>query len=174
MLLIFLIKLFLSLSISDFFSKYVLLAIYKFFIDEFCRLQGKNGLVIKNNNNSIKEIHCTYDPDTKGGWSQDGRKVKGTIHWVSINHAINATINIYNRLFQDEHPDTNNNFLDSINQDSLQILKNCKLEPSLGAASIGQYFQFLRTGYFHLDRESSSDKLIFNRTTALRDNWKKR
>ena len=130
--------------------------------------------VIKNNNNSIKEIHCTYDPDTRGGWSQDGRKVKGTIHWVSINHAINATINIYNRLFQNEHPDTKNNFLDSINQDSLQILKNCKLEPDLAHATPKDKFQFIRHGYFVLDIKSKKTNLIFNQSVGLRDNWAKK
>ncbi|MBI64683.1 MAG: glutamine--tRNA ligase [Candidatus Marinimicrobia bacterium] len=130
--------------------------------------------VIKNNNNSIKEIHCTYDPNTKGGWSQDGRKVKGTIHWVSIKHAINATINIYNRLFQDEHPDTNNNFLDSINPESLQILKNCKLEPGLANATLKDKFQFIRHGYFVLDIKSKKTNLIFNQSVGLRDNWAKK
>ena len=129
---------------------------------------------IKNNHNIIQEIHCTYDPDTKGGWSEDGRKVKGTIHWVSINHAINATVNIYNRLFNDENPLQQERFLDTINQDSLKILKNCKLEPSLMNANIKNKFQFIRHGYFVLDRDSKNTNLIFNQSVGLRDNWAKK
>ena len=130
--------------------------------------------VIKDNQNVIKEIHCTYDPDTKGGWSQDGRKVKGTIHWVSIEHAINATINIYNKLFKDEYPEKDKKFLDSINKNSLTVLKNCKLEPGLANAKLKDKFQFIRQGYFALDINSKKNHLIFNQSVSLRDNWSKK
>ena len=130
--------------------------------------------VIKDSNNEIKEIHCTYDPDTKGGWSEDGRKVKGTIHWVSISHAINANINIYNRLFNNENPSKKEDFLDCININSLQIHKNCKLEPSLVNATLKDKFQFIRHGYFVLDLQSNKDTLIFNQSVSLRDNWAKK
>ena len=130
--------------------------------------------VIKDSNNEIKEIHCTYDPDTKGGWSEDGRKVKGTIHWVSISHAVNADINIYNRLFNNENPSKEEDFLDCININSLQIHKNCKLEPSLVNATLKDKFQFIRHGYFVLDPQSNKDTLIFNQSVSLRDNWTKK
>ena len=127
--------------------------------------------VIKDQNNEIKEIHCTYDPKTKGGWSDDGRKVKGTIHWVSSEHCINADIWIYNRLFIDENPSKKEDFLKSINPDSLKILKNCKMEPSLIDAEVGENFQFIRNGYFVIDKKSTKDHLIFNQSVGLRDSW---
>ncbi len=132
---------------------------------------------IKNASGKIIEIKCTYDSNTKGGWSDDGRKVKGTIHWVSCKHAINGKINLYNRLFNNENPmneNKNSNFTENINQDSLKIIENVKMEPSLAHATINQKFQFLRKGYFVLDKQSSDNELIFNQTVSLRDNWNKK
>ena len=134
----------------------------------------KCNKIIKNENDCIIEIQCTYDPKTKGGWSDDGRKVKGTIQWVSIQHSINASICLYNRLFKNEDPLSNENFLDSINSDSLEIHKNCKLEPSLANAKLHDKFQFLRHGYFVLDKTSSKSNLIFNQSVGLRDSWAKK
>ena len=130
--------------------------------------------LIKDKDGKIIEIHCTYDPDTKGGWSDDGRKVKGTIHWVSVNFAINGTINIYDRLFQVEYPDKSKDFLKSINENSLTTMTNCKLEPSLIDARDNDKFQFIRKGYFVLDKNSKKNNLIFNQSVGLRDNWSKK
>ena len=130
--------------------------------------------LIKDKDGKIIEIHCTYDPNTKGGWSDDGRKVKGTIHWVSVNFAINGTINIYDRLFQDEYPDKSKDFLKSINENSLTTMTNCKLEPSLIDARDNDKFQFIRQGYFVLDKNSKKNNLIFNQSVGLRDNWSKK
>ncbi len=125
----------------------------------------------------IKELHCTYDPETKGGWSKDGRRVMGTLHWVSAEHAINGEVRIYNHLFTKENPMENlegAELKDFINPESLEILSDCQLEPSLQEAQPGSRFQFLRRGYFCVDTEDSSkDKLIFNRTLPLRDTWAK-
>ena len=125
----------------------------------------------------ITELHCTYDPATRGGWSEDGRKVKGTLHWVSAAHAIQAEVRLYDHLFDRENPaDTKGGlgFKDSLNPDSLTILSGCMLEPSLKSAQPGTYFQFLRQGYFCLDAvESTPEKPVFNRTTTLRDTWAK-
>ena len=132
---------------------------------------------IKNTSGEIIEVKCTYDSNTKGGWSDDGRKVKGTIHWVSCKHAINGKINLYNKLFNNENPmneNTNSDFTENINQDSLKIIENVKMEPSLAHATINQKFQFLRKGYFVLDKQSSDNELIFNQTVSLRDNWNKK
>jgi len=129
--------------------------------------------IIKDKKGQITEIHCTYDPDTKGGNALDGRKVKGTIHWVSAEHALNAQINIYNRLFTKENPLDSSEFTDSLNPNSLQIIYNAKVEPSLGKNNSSQNFQFIRTGYFILDKLSKAHKLIFNQSVALRDSWAK-
>ena len=131
--------------------------------------------VIKNSEGEIIEIKCTYDPDTKGGWSNDGRKVKGTIHWVSCSHSINGEVRLYDKLFTKENPlsEDNNNFLDNFNHDSIKIIKKVKLEDSLKEINYDKQFQFLRKGYFILDKYSDKDKLIFNQSVALRSNWKK-
>ena len=126
-----------------------------------------------DNKGNVVQINCTYDPLTKGGWSNDGRKVKGTIHWVSAEHALNAQINIYNRLFTKENPLDSSKFTDSLNPNSLQIIYNAKVEPSLGKNNSSQNFQFIRTGYFILDKLSKAHKLIFNQSVALRDSWAK-
>jgi len=132
----------------------------------------KCNKVIKDNN-KITELHCEYDSESKGGWTKDGRKVKGTIHWVSAQHAINAQINIYNRLFTKENPLDSPHFIDTLNPNSLQIIYNAKVEPSLGENNSSKYFQFIRTGYFVLDKLSKANKLIFNQSVALRDSWAK-
>ena len=133
--------------------------------------------VIKNQKNEITEIHCTYDPKTKGGWSKDGRKVKGTIHWVSANKSIKANINVYDKLFNTINPyncKNNETFIDNLNKESLTRIKNARLELSLSNASKNQSYQFLRTGYFILDTQSSKENLIFNQTVGLRDSWNKK
>ncbi len=131
--------------------------------------------VIKNDDGDIVELHCTYDPASKGGASPDGRKVKGTLHWVSVNHAIDAEIRLYDRLFVKENPLEDEDFTANLNQNSLELLKSCKLEPSLAEAKPGEYYQFMRQGYFSVDsKDSKSDKIIFNRTVGLRDSWAKK
>jgi glutaminyl-tRNA synthetase len=123
----------------------------------------------------IKEIICTYDPDTKSGGPAAGRKVKGTLHWVSAAHAIDAEVRLYDRLFNHEDPSgqKDHDFRDFLNPDSLKILKGCKIEPSLAAAQPLDRFQFQRTGYFCVDKDSQPGNIIFNRTVPLRDTWGK-
>lgn len=124
----------------------------------------------------IIELHCTYDPDSKGGNSPDGRKVKGTIHWVSAAHAVDAEVRLYNNLFNDPNPgaDENVDFIDQLNPDSLEVITGCKLEPGLKNAKPGDRFQFLRLGYFCVDVvDSKEDALVFNRTVSLKDTWAK-
>lgn len=130
----------------------------------------------KGEDGQIEEIYCTYDPDTKSGSGTAQRKVKGTLHWVSAHHAISAEVRLYDRLFNDEDPagHKDKDFKAFINPDSLQILSDCKLEPSLSTAKPGDKFQFQRLGYFCVDKESTGDHLVFNRTVSLRDSWKKR
>nr|VFJ91187.1 MAG: glutaminyl-tRNA synthetase [Candidatus Kentron sp. LFY] len=123
----------------------------------------------------VTEVHCTYDPATRGGSSPDGRKVKGTIHWVSAAHALTAEVRLYDRLFATPYPgkDTGN-FLDDINPNSLTVLHSCQLEPALAEATADDRYQFERLGYFCLDRFGSSrSHRVFNRTVALRDSWEK-
>ena len=130
---------------------------------------------IKNENGDVTKIHCTYDPTTKGGWSDDGRKVRGTLHWVSVQHAVDAEVLLYDHLFTVENPESGGEvFTENLNSDSLLILQNCKAEPGLKIAETGISYQFLRNGYFCLDFDSKSDQLIFNRTVGLRDNWAKK
>lgn len=129
---------------------------------------------VKDENNQVIEVHCTYDPETRGGYSPDGRKVRGTIHWVSAQHALNAEIRLYDRLFKTPDPDNTeeaNTFLDNLNPDSLEVLTECKVEPSLGESQPGDRFQFERQGYFCTDLDSSKERLVFNRTVSLRDSW---
>ncbi|MCW9033563.1 MAG: glutamine--tRNA ligase/YqeY domain fusion protein [Rhodospirillales bacterium] len=129
--------------------------------------------VIKNDAGEVIELLCTYDPETKGGNSPDGRKVKGTLHWVSGEHAASAEVRLYNHLFTKENPGSDGDFLDDINPDSVEVLNNCLLEPSLAQIPVGKTVQFERLGYFCHDIDSSTDKLIYNRTVALRDTWAK-
>lgn len=132
--------------------------------------------VVKDENGEILEVHCTYDPETRGGYSPDGRKVKGTIHWVSAQHALDAEIRLYDRLFNTPDPDNTEEgktFLDNLNPDSLTILAGCKMEPSLKNSYPGDRFQFERQGYFCTDLDSTQDSLVFNRTVSLKDSWAK-
>ena len=128
--------------------------------------------VVKDADGNIVELKCTYDPETKGGNAPDGRKVKATIHWVSVAHAIDAEVRKYDRLFKVPSPGSMENFMDALNPDSLNILENCKLEPELNQAEIGIPIQFERLGYFCKDIDSG-DTPIFNRTVPLRDTWGK-
>ena len=130
--------------------------------------------IIRNDAGEITEIHCTYDPETKGGYAPDGRKVRGTIHWVSAAHAIDAEVRIYDRLFTVPNPmskDEGKEFTDYINADSLETKDSCKLEPSLKQARPDEKFQFERLGYFVVDPDTTNEKLIFNRIVTLRDTW---
>lgn len=130
--------------------------------------------VIKNEKGEIKELHCTYDAETKSG-SSSSRSVKGTIHWVSAQHAIKAEVRLYDRLFTVEDPDsdTDKDFKEFINSHSLDISNDCLVEPSLASAKPGDKFQFIRHGYFCVDPLSTEKKLVFNRTVSLRDTWAK-
>jgi glutaminyl-tRNA synthetase len=132
--------------------------------------------VVKNKTGKVTEIHCTYDPATRGGDSPDGRKVKGTIHWVSVKHAIPAEIRLYDRLFTIPNPTGDKdgrNYKEFLNPDSLRVLKNCKIEPNLKGADPGFRFQFERLGYFCIDPDSTPENLVINRTVTLRDTWAK-
>ena len=125
----------------------------------------------------IVELRCTYDPQTRGGWSQDGRKVKGTLHWVSAAHAVEAEVRLYENLFTRENPndvEEGKDFTGHINPDSLEVLTACRVEPSLAAAPPGNRYQFLRLGYFCVDtKHSTAQKPVFNRTVTLKDTWAK-
>jgi glutaminyl-tRNA synthetase len=132
---------------------------------------------VKDNAGNITELRCTYDPATRGGNAPDGRKVKGTIHWVSAPKAVNAEVRLYDHLFKAEYPDDapeGKTFLDNINPNSLEVVGDAKLEPSLAKAEPGQHFQFERLGYFFTDPvDSNPGKPVFNRTSTLRDTWAK-
>jgi Glutamyl- and glutaminyl-tRNA synthetases len=130
--------------------------------------------VIKNEAGEVTELHCTYDPETKSGTGST-RSVKGTIHWVSAGHAIKAETRLYDRFFVTEDPlgDKEKDFKDLINPNSLEILSNCQIEPSLSKVKAGEKFQFERQGYFCVDPLSTESKIIFNRTVPLRDSWAK-
>jgi glutaminyl-tRNA synthetase len=124
----------------------------------------------------VMELHCTYDPETRGGDAPDGRKVKATLHWVSERHAIEAEVRLYETLFTKSNPDDPKDeadFTEYLNPDSLTTLKTCYAEPGLTDAKSGDRFQFERLGYFCVDPDSSREKLIFNRTVTLRDTWAK-
>ena len=132
--------------------------------------------VVKDKNGNILELHCTYDPLTRGGDSPDGRKVKSTLHWVSARHCIEAEVRLYNNLFIKENPldlKEGSSFKENLNPNSLKIVNNCKLEPSLIEAKQGSTYQFERLGYFCVDSESTNKKLVFNRTVTLKDEWAK-
>jgi glutaminyl-tRNA synthetase len=133
--------------------------------------------VVKNSSGEVIEVHCTYDPATRGGNSPpDGRKVKSTIHWVSAAHAISAEVRLYETLFAKEDPnqtDTGQDFTANLNPRSLEVVRDAKLEPSLANAEVGGRYQFERLGYFCVDLDSSSGRPVFNRTVALKDTWAK-
>ncbi len=127
--------------------------------------------VIKDAAGEVVELRCTYDPATRGGDAPDGRKVKGTLHWVSASHAADAEVRLYEPLFSHPVPGSDGDFLEDLNTDSLDVLKGCKLEPSLADPELEGAVQFERQGYFCLDSDSTTDRLVFNRTIGLRDSW---
>jgi glutaminyl-tRNA synthetase len=132
--------------------------------------------VVKDASGSVVELHCTYDPQTRGGNAPDGRKVKSTIHWVSAPHAVEAEVRLYELLFTRENPNEapeGQDFTANLNPDSLEVLTGAKLEPSLGSAPVGRGYQFERLGYFCVDPDSRPGRAVFNRTVALRDTWAK-
>jgi glutaminyl-tRNA synthetase len=133
--------------------------------------------VVKDDNtDEVIELHCTIDPATRGGSSPDGRKVRGTLHWVSAAHALEAEVRLYDRLFDEEFPmdlDEGEDFIDFLNPRSLDVLHGCRVEPSVAGARPGSRYQFERQGYFCVDPDGSDGRLVFNRTVALRDTWAK-
>ncbi|MFP6677206.1 MAG: glutamine--tRNA ligase/YqeY domain fusion protein [Pirellulaceae bacterium] len=133
--------------------------------------------VVKDESGEVVELRCTYDPATRGGSAPDGRKVKGTIHWVSAADAVSAEVRLYDHLFRTENPEASEEgggYQENLNPTSLETLSDCRLEPSLAVAEPGQRFQFERLGYFIVDSvDSSADGLVFNRTVTLRDSWAK-
>ena len=136
---------------------------------------------IKDADGNIVELICTYDPESKGGSTPDGRRVKGTIHWVSAAHAVDAKVNLYDRLFTLENPEPSNSqkkkgktYLDALNSESLVVLENAKLEPFLKDADLGTRFQFERLGYYIRDSNAAEGEMVFNRTSSLRDSWAKK
>lgn len=131
---------------------------------------------VKDETGRVTEIHCEYDPLTKGGDSPDGRKVKGTIHWVSVEDSVDATVHLYERLFNVENPSDESkvgSFVENLNPDSVEMLTGCKLEGNLKDVKPGDKFQFLRLGYFCVDKDSTADNIVINRTVALKDSWAK-
>jgi glutaminyl-tRNA synthetase len=134
--------------------------------------------VIKDANGKVVELHCTYDPATRGGDAPDGRKVKATLHWVSAAHARDAEVRLYDRLFEVEDPDgaaakSGREFTEFLNPRSLEVLSECKVEPMLATAAPGTRFQFERIGYFAVDPDSTPERPVFNRTVSLKDTWAK-
>ena len=132
--------------------------------------------LVKNEKGEVVEVHCTYDPASHGGNSPDGRKVKSTIHWVSAAHAVDAEVRVYENLFTKENPgdvEEGQDFTANLNPNSLEVIRDAKLEPSLATAAVGSRYQFERLGYFCVDPESKAGKLVFNRTVALKDTWAK-
>jgi glutaminyl-tRNA synthetase len=120
----------------------------------------------------VTELHCTYDPATRGGWAQDGREVKGTLHWVSAAHALEAEVRLYERLFTVPDPlGQKDDFKNYVDANSLTVLQSCRVEPGLAGAASGSIVQFLRQGYFCVDPDSTAETLVFNRTVSLRDTW---
>ena len=130
--------------------------------------------VVKNAAGEVVELRCTYDPATRGGGSPDGRKVQATLHWVSAVASVPAEIRVYNQLFTAPQPGAGSgDVLTDLNPQSLEVLSDARVEPALATATVGETFQFERTGYFCLDRDSAPGKLVFNRTIGLRDTWAK-
>jgi glutaminyl-tRNA synthetase len=130
--------------------------------------------VVKNDAGEVVELRCTWDPESRGGSPKDGRKVRGTLHWVSAEHAIDAEVRLYDRLFSVENPNEGDDFVRFLNPDALQVVHGAKLEPSLLNAPLSARYQFERLGYFCLDaRDSAPGKLVWNRTIDLRDSWAK-
>lgn len=144
--------------------------------DNEVRLKGayfiKVKEIIKDENGEVTELICTYDPASKGGNSPDGRKVKGTIQWVDANCCLDATVNMYDKLFLTSNPGELEDYLDNLNPDSLKVLKHCKIDADLASAKPGDSFQFMRNGYFTVDKYSTEDNVIFNLTASLKDSFK--
>ncbi len=144
--------------------------------DNEVRLKGayfiKVKEIIKDEDGEVKELICTYDPASKGGNSPDGRKVKGTIQWIDANNCLNATVNMYEKLFLTSNPGELEDYLDNLNPDSLKVLKNCKIDADLASAKPGDSFQFMRNGYFTVDKYSSKENVVFNLTATLKDSFK--
>jgi glutaminyl-tRNA synthetase len=132
--------------------------------------------VIKDANGEIVELRCTYDPTTRGGDAQDGRKVKATMHWVSAAHALETEVRLYNHLLTVESAsemDDDKDFTDYLNPNSVEVIEQAFIEPSAKGAVPGTQYQFERLGYFTVDPDSTADKLVFNRTVTLKDEWAK-
>ena len=132
--------------------------------------------VVKDAAANVVELRCTYDPATRGGNAPDGRKVKGTIHWVSAAHAVEAEVRLYDHLFNRPDPDEvdeGQTFLDNLNPRSLEVLSHAFIEPSVKGAAVGSRFQFERLGYFCVDKDTTAAKLVFNRAVTLADTWAK-
>ena len=130
--------------------------------------------VIKDSNGKITEVRCTYLPESRSGGDTSGIHVKGTLHWVSIPQAITVEVRLYDRLFRVENPSNEEgDFKDYINPNSLQVISSAYAEPSLKTAKFNERYQFLRKGYFSLDKDTSEERLVFNRTVTLKDTWAK-
>lgn len=144
--------------------------------DNEVRLKGayfiKVDEIVKDENGEVTELICTYDPASKGGNSPDGRKVKGTIQWVDANNCLSATVNMYDKLFTTSNPGDLEDYLENLNPESLVVLKDCKIDADLADAKAGDSFQFMRNGYFTVDKYSTKDNIIFNRTATLKDSFK--
>lgn len=144
--------------------------------DNEVRLKGayfiKVSEIIKDADGEVTELICTYDPESKGGNSPDGRKVKGTIQWVDANNCANATVNMYDKLFLTSDPGSVDEYLENLNPDSLKVLENCKIDADLANAKVGTCFQFMRNGYFAVDKHSTEGHPVFNLTTTLKDSFK--
>jgi glutaminyl-tRNA synthetase len=132
--------------------------------------------VVKDEEGNVVEVHCTYDPETRGGEAPDGRKVKGTLHWVSAEHAIDAEVRMYDHLFLEEDPydvEEGESWLDNVNPSSLEVLTESKLEPTLADLKVGDRYQFMRMGYFCVDPDSTPERPVFNLSVTMRDTWAK-
>jgi len=130
--------------------------------------------VVKDDSGEVVELRCSYDAESRGGMSPDGRKVKGTLHWVSAQHAVDAEVRLYDNLFKEAFPEEGGDFMANLNPDSLEILKDAKLEPGLAGKETSYRCQFMRQGYFCIDsKDSSPEAMVFNRTVTLKDSWAK-
>ena len=130
--------------------------------------------VVKDEAGNVIELRCTHDPETRGGHAPDGRKVRGTLHWVSCEHAVEAEVRLYDHLFADPFPEEGGDFMDNLNPESLEVVQDKIETPLAEAAAAGLYrCQFMRQGYFCVDHDSKPGALVFNRTVTLRDTWKK-
>ena len=130
--------------------------------------------VIKDEAGNVVELHCTYDPESKTGGATANRKVKGTIHWVSAEDAIEAEVRLYDYLIEtDENGEVPADFLAAVNKKSLEVVEHALIEPSASFTAVGTHYQFLRTGYFVVDKDTTPEKLVFNRVVGLKDSWAK-